>query len=279
MDSHTDAERLPALPLDDPKWSPAELEPWGQVDEAKARLTQECMRRRGFDDFPLHPAPAEPIGDDPAPAVATGMSFSSRFHPTDPGYAKRWGYGYDPDASRKSMERYLREEKAKNTGRPLTPAEDDAEYSCRPESSDSSRLTKGVSGTGPYHLRDFLSYIDTRKMTVAEQAEKDPELKEAFASWSVCMTDKGQKAYESPGAAGKYWRDKQSKDMKQGALATSTAIADVECKFEHNTIGIWWHVLKRHEEADLKRHKDRYGQVRKDMDAYLSNARAVLEKS
>ncbi|MEV8016348.1 hypothetical protein AB0O76_08395 [Streptomyces sp. NPDC086554] len=264
-----DEKDLPELPLDRYEFSLRDNE---RHTEAQARLTQRCMRDLGFDDFPLYPKQAK--GMPSVTLTAVGVA-SYPYGPLDLDAARRWGYGYDPKRSGAAAGR--------PEGRAMTDEEHEVLYGLRGKTSGSG----GCSGAGTKRLTAGVSdearmwtYTSERSRRLDKAAAKDERVREALGTWSRCMADKGVKRYRTPGAAfgDKAWGRKGRSDgnttRTRGELAT--AVADVECKREHNTAGAWWAVRKEKQRADVARHKDAYEAVRADQDRVRGNVRRIL---
>ncbi|MGW0731980.1 hypothetical protein [Streptomyces sp. NPDC002851] len=271
--SHQQAQELPELPLAADRFQYSAREQ-RQIEEAEALLAQACMRRRGHEDFPKYP------GNDMGNTVLTMVSSDGNFALTDPARARRWGYGNDPAKVREWRESYEEKRRARQ-GRPLRPDER-RDYDGLSERTTGdgkrpggcvdaahARLARGVADA---KNDAFRTYASNRQYQVWRAAERRPELKKAFRDWAACLKTKGVRAYRTPNEP---YQDKRWAD-RDGARGVRTAVADVACKFEHNTVGIWWSVLDRSERADLARHKERYERAARDMATYLANARTVL---
>lgn len=277
--SHQQAQKLPELPLAAERYQYS-ARAQRQIEEAEALLAQACMRRLGHEDFPKYPR------DDMADNVLTLVASDGNFALTDPERAQRWGYGNDPAELREVRESEEKKRRARQ-GRPLRPDER-RDYEGDVESDYASggwagvrrggcvgaaqaRLARGIAEADKKDDA-FRTYAANRQYQVWRAAERKPELKKAFRDWAGCMKDKGVRAYRTPNEP---YQDKRWAD-RDGARGVRTAVADVACKFEQNTVGIWWSVLDRSERADLARHKERYERSARAMATYLSHARAVL---
>ncbi|MER5255511.1 hypothetical protein [Streptomyces sp. NPDC002855] len=260
---------LPELPFDRYGFSARDTR---RHTEAQAHMTRDCMRRLGFEDFPLHPK--TPEYREAAPLIAVAMA-SYPYGPLDLDSARRWGYGWDPDRSQADA--------ARPEGRVMTDAEYDALNGggrgsagggdCG--SSGADRLVEGV--------RDktrMWTYVSRRSEIVDKAVAKDRRVRKALATWSRCMGSKGVKRYKTPAHAfqDKAWGRGNDEGGNTGRTKKelATATADVECKREHNTAGVWWAVREEKQRADVTRHKDAYEAVRADQDRVRANAERVL---
>ncbi|WP_167829057.1 hypothetical protein, partial [Streptomyces sp. MZ04] len=260
---------IPELPLDRYEFSTRDSQ---RHTEAQARLTQRCMRGLGFGDFPLYPK--QPGGTGSVTLTAVAVT-SYPYGPLDLDAARRWGYGYDPERSGAAAGR--------PEGRALTDEEHQALYGLRRKPSG----TGGCSGAGtkrlvagvPDQVRMF-TYTPKRSQRLDKVAAKDERVREALGTWSRCMADKGVKGYKTPSDAfgDKAWGRKGRSDgnTTQTPRELATAVADVECKREHNTAGVWWAVREETQRADVARHKDAYDAVRADQERVRANVRRVI---
>ncbi|MES4903606.1 MULTISPECIES: hypothetical protein [unclassified Streptomyces] len=263
---------LPDLPLDRYRLSTEESKRFGK---AQRLLAQRCMVGLGFTDFPADPKP---------PALSTpGRTLVITAPPTPLGafdldQAKRWGYGWEPKR-RKALE---------PTGRAMTQAEYAALYGmstsgATPRGSKSSE--RGCSGRANEQLlkgiadsRRLWTFPATRDAELRKAVTKDRQVRRAFATWSTCVVHKGGKRFADPVAAysTKAWRRDKDGNTAHTRREVDTAVADVECKREHNTLGVWWAALAKRQRADIQRHEDTYAAVGGDVEVLRSNVRKAL---
>ncbi|MFD0550463.1 hypothetical protein ACFQ0X_15645 [Streptomyces rectiviolaceus] len=258
-------EDLPELPLERYEFSTRDNR---RHTEAQARMARSCMRKLGFEDFPLHPK--QPQGSVTLNAVA--MS-SYPYGPLDLDSARRWGYGWDPELSPADG--------ARHEGRAMTADEHKAMYGLSREPAEgcarsgTERLTEGVRDK-----RRMWTYAPGRSRSLDKAVAEDKRVREALDTWSDCVESKGAKRYKTPGDAfrDKAWHRGSDRGGNTGQTKKelATATADVECKREHNTAGVWWAVREEKQRADLARHKDVYEAVRADQDRVRANVRRVL---
>ncbi|MFF1693847.1 hypothetical protein ACFVXC_09525 [Streptomyces sp. NPDC058257] len=258
---------LPALPLDRYEASTRDIR---RHTEAQARVTQSCMRKLGFEDFPRYPASPKMANSFEMTAVA--MS-SYPYGPLDLDSARRWGYGWDP-------ERPLADS-AQSEGRAVTAREQKALDGWRGKPADgcasrgADRLTEGVQDKTRMY-----TYVPRRRQSLDKAVAGDERVREALDTWSECLESKGVKRYETPSDAfgDKAWGRGNdhggNTDRTEEELATATA--DVECKREHNTAGVWWVVRREKQRADVARHKDAYDGVRADQARVRANVKRAL---
>ncbi|MFE6402052.1 hypothetical protein [Streptomyces alboflavus] len=94
----------------------------------------------------------------------------------------------------------------------------------------------------------------------------------------VRVVDKGFKRYASPEAASrdKAWHRGDEGDTRRTRRERDTAVADIECKREHNTAGVWRTVAAERQRRDISRHRSAYESVRADQERVRSTVRNVL---
>ncbi|MER7795049.1 hypothetical protein [Streptomyces sp. NPDC097640] len=266
-----DEKDLPALPLDGYRLSTEESKRFGK---AQRLLAQRCMIRLGFTDFPADPKPPRSY----ASSLLTISGTSTSLGPLDLDQAKRWGYGWEPKRRKALVP----------TGRAMTDAEYAALYGmstsgAAPKGSKSSE--RGCSGRANEQL--LKGVADSRRMWTLPAAhdadlrkavQKDRQVRRAFATWSACVVDKGGKRFADPMAAysDKGWRRGKDGNTAHTRREVATAVADIECKREHNTLGVWWAVLAEHQRSDIRRNKHEYDAVRGDLDVLRGNIRKAL---
>lgn len=264
-----EAKDIPELPLDRYEFSHRDSR---RHTEAQARMTQRCMRKLGFEDFPLYPGQQKMASSYSLIAVAMT---SYPYGQLDLDSARRWGYGWDPKRSFTDP--------ARPKGRAMTDDEYEAmhEMSRKPGerggcvSSGADRLSEGVR-----NKTRMWTYASERSQAVDKAVIKDEQVRKALATWSACLESKGIKHYKTPEDA---FRDKAwSRGNDHGGNTgrtekeRATATADVECKREHNTAGVWWAVREEKQRADVARHKDVYDAVRADQERLRANVKQVL---
>lgn len=264
---------LPDLPLDHYRLSTEESSRFGK---AQRLLAQRCMIRLGFTDFPADPKP-------PYPSIAKAGTLVITAPPTPLGAldldkARRWGYGWEP-RPRKSLE---------PTGRAMTQAEFAALYGMSgngaiPSGSKSrergcsdkanGQLLKGVADS-----RRMWTFPSGRDAELRKAVKKDRQVRRALTTWSTCVVDKGGKRFSDPIAAysDKGWRRGKDGNTPHTRREVDTAVADVECKREQNTLGVWWAALAKRQRADIQRHEDTYAAVSGDLEVLRSNVRKAL---
>ncbi|MFE2987165.1 hypothetical protein [Streptomyces sp. NPDC059262] len=103
-------------------------------------------------------------------------------------------------------------------------------------------------------------------------------MRRVFKAWSQCVVDKGLKRYATPDDAirDKTWKRGGGGNTSHSRRELTTAVADVECKREHNTAGVWWSVLSEERRADLARHRSAYESARRGQETVRDNMREAL---
>ncbi|ADI05378.1 hypothetical protein SBI_02257 [Streptomyces bingchenggensis BCW-1] len=263
---------LPALPLDSYRLSDGDNK---RFKQAQGRLAQRCMAGLGFTDFPTDPKSPR----SSASSLLTIVGMPTPLGPLDLDRAKRWGYGWEPKA-RKSWE---------PTGRAAT----DTEYAVLYGMSSSEATTPsglkppkgGCAGQANRQLlkgiednRRMWTYPSGRDAGLQKAVKKDRQVRRAFATWATCVVDKGGKRFADPMAAysDKGWRRGKDGNTPHTRREVDTAVADVECKREQNTLGVWWAALAKRQRSDIQRNKDKYDAVRRDLDVLRGNIQRAL---
>ncbi|MEU5031358.1 hypothetical protein [Streptomyces milbemycinicus] len=266
-----DEKDLPALPLDSYRLSTEESRQFGK---AQRLLAQRCMIRLGFTDFPADPKPPHSY----ASSLLTIVGASTSLGPLDLDQVKRWGYGWEPKR-RKALE---------PTGRAMTDAEYAALYAMSSSETKPSgrkppkqgcsgqanrQLLKGIEGA-----RRMWTYPAERAAALQKAVKMDQGVRRAFATWATCVVDKGGKRFADPMAAysDKGWRRGKDGNTPHTRREVATAVADVECKRENNTLGVWWAALAKRQRSDIQRNKHEYDAVRGDLDVLRGNVRKAL---
>ncbi|WP_372345563.1 hypothetical protein [Streptomyces sp. KL116D] len=277
-----DEGKLPELPLERYEFDGSDDKAYDRFDRAKSLLAQRCMVRLGFTDFPRDPKWPSMGNTSHGALVAVSTGPVGLL---DLDTARHWGYGWNP----RRKDTGLREP----AGREMT-YEESAAYSAS-SSEDVHRTAHGhevprggCSGEadrrvlrGVQDLRRMWTYVAERDAAVDKRAAKDAQLRRALKTWSDCVVDRGFKRYADPAAAfsDKAWRRGDDGNSRRTERELGTATADVECKREHNTAGVWVSVADRLQRQELARHRSTFEAVRRDRDRVLDNVRKVLESA
>ncbi|MEV8285019.1 hypothetical protein [Streptomyces niveus] len=282
--AYTDGSRVPKV---EKEWDIPELplsryefgaDDTKRTTRAQARIAQRCMADHGFPDFPLDPALPGSMNTVGGRLVSVAMA--TPFGELDLDEARRWGYGWDPKTAEKA---------AAKKDRPMTDAEFEVLYHSDrstdrtvngreiPENGCSgqaaARLTEGVEDTTRMY-----TYTSRRSRALAEQARKDPDVSRALRTWASCVEDKGFARYAGREEAfrDKAWDRGDDGNTRRTREERDTAVADIECAREHNTVGEWWAGEARAQSADVRSHRATYEAVRRDQEVVRANIRDVL---
>ncbi|WP_125515050.1 hypothetical protein [Streptomyces sp. WAC 01529] len=265
---------FPELPLDKFELSARDSE---RMQRAQSLVVQRCMRSYGFDDFPRDPG----LGVQLSESVNSTVTWVAPYGMLDLGQARRWGYGFDPDAAARALPK----------GRAPTEREDEVLHGLGAEGGDPMVVRGrkvpegGCSAEGSRRLMADVSdeerlwgYVPGRVEELDKAVARDQRVRRAFRDWSRCVEGKGFKEYESPADAfrDKAWHvGREDGNTARTRRELETAVADVECNRQLNTAGVWWAVSNEKQRADLRRDKSRYEAVREDQD----RLRAAVSKA
>ncbi|MEU1016988.1 hypothetical protein [Streptomyces sp. NPDC005898] len=265
------------LPLEKEEFSARDR---GRIARAQSYEVRRCMRSFGFDDFPLEPG-LGPLMAESYSATMTMVAMPS-YGMLDLRQARRSGYGFDPERTEAELKRIL------PTGRAPTEREDGVLHGTASERVVNGREVPagGCSAEGARRLVRGVTDVDRMWTYVAGRQEKldkvvaeDERVRRAFRDWSRCVAGKGFRTYETPMAAfrDKEWRrGRDDGNTGRTSRELGTAVADVTCKRELNTAGVWWAVSEEVQRADLRRNKSRYAVVRRDQQRVRDTVREVL---
>jgi hypothetical protein len=259
-------DEMPELPLDAYEFGGGDEKATDRMESAARLLTQRCMVRHGFADFPRDPK---------YPSMGEGNTLSMVAVSTGPvglyalEKARLWGYGWDPEKKFRPRE---------PQGRQMTNEESAVYYGDRQSEHSGcygeayERLERGVRDR-----RRMWTYVPGRAAAVRKQVDRDPRMRHAYKVWADCVVDKGFKRYADPVTAfnDKAWGRGQDGNTTRGERELGTAAADIECKRAHNTGGVWWSVAQRLQRRELSRHRAEFTAVRADLDRLSANVRAV----
>lgn len=282
--AYTDGSRVPKV---EKEWDIPELplsryefgaDDTKRTTRAQARLAQRCMADHGFADFPLDPA--LPGSMNTVGGRLMSVAMATPFGELDLDEARRWGYGWNPKTAEKA---------AAKKDRPMTDAEFEVLYNSDrstgrtvngraiPENGCSgqaaARLTEGVEDTTRMY-----TYTSRRSQALAEQARKDLDVSRALRTWASCVEDKGFARYAGREEAfrDEAWDRDDDGNTRRTREERDTAVADIECAREHNTVGEWWAGEARAQSADVRSHRATYEAVRRDQEVVRANIRDVL---
>ncbi|MEV0441498.1 hypothetical protein AB0I84_14850 [Streptomyces spectabilis] len=269
---------LPELPLDRYEFGRRDYD---RQEAATLRLTQACMKSYGFADFPLHWRERDTTMSN----VAIGTMISTTLTGTlDLDQARRVGYGVDGDAVKEYRERRF------SKGRLVTRDESEVLRGVDKALHGSSKVNGrevpdgGCSQRGARQLwadvKDeprMTGYVAERRAVLDKAVAEDRRMRRALDAWADCVEGKGFKRYASPEAAflDKAWRRGGDGRTARTGRERDTAVADIECKREHNTVGVWWTVAAEKQRYDISRHQASYDAVRAD----LERVRAVVRRA
>ncbi|MFI6696613.1 hypothetical protein ACIBLA_33675 [Streptomyces sp. NPDC050433] len=268
-------EDIPELPLARYEFGDSETQ---RMTRAQARTAQRCMADFGFADFPLDPALPDAMNIAGGRLVAVAMA--TPFGELDLDEARRWGYGWDPkpsddgngkkDRAMTDAEYRVFHNVDRATGRTLNGREV-PEHGCSGQAA--ARLTEGVEDT-----TRMWTYASSRSEKLAGTVRKDPDVSGALRTWAACVEDKGFKRYEGREEAfrDKAWHRDDDGNTRRTQRERDTAVADIECAREHNTVGVWWAGEARAQSADVETHRAAYEAVRRDQDVVRANVRDML---
>lgn len=100
----------------------------------------------------------------------------------------------------------------------------------------------------------------------------------ALRTWAACVEDKGFAPYAGREEAFRHkaWDRGDNGNTRRTREERDTAVADIECAREHNTVGEWWAGEARAQSADVRSHRAAYEAVRRDQEVVRANIRDVL---
>ncbi|MGA4839666.1 hypothetical protein [Streptomyces sp. G45] len=273
---------LPELPLDRYEFSRRD---YGRQEAAVRRLTQRCMRSHGFADFPSR------WRERPTTMADTHVLtvYSTTLYGTlDLGEARRSGYGVVRDAPRERDKEQqkgrliTRDEYAVLRGEPSgTAASRKGGFKANGRAVPSGGCAQWAERRLWADVKDetrMAGYVVNRQAALDKAVAQDGRIRRALKAWADCVVDKGYKRYASPAAA---FRDKAWGRDGRGRTGRTprergTAVADIECKRTHNTVGVWSAVTAEKQRRDLARHWSAYEAVRADQDRVRAVVRRVL---
>jgi hypothetical protein len=220
------------------------------AESARDRLTEGCMRTRGFD---WQPVTRRQFGD---------WRNRRRYGVIEIAVAKR--YGYHPVRGLLAPVQVYNEKVHRENG-----LSDDAWVAAEDPANGCEREANGRLWSGiPY---DTLQ-VSRLSGLILDEAERTTPVRRATRAWADCMRSSGLH-YESP--------DQATQDSAWRSRATSprevaVAIADVRCKGRSRFVDALSAAETALQRKAIARHGRYFRQVLRDKDRYLLRARRIL---
>ncbi|NUT21080.1 MAG: hypothetical protein HOV77_18015 [Hamadaea sp.] len=264
---HLDSIANLTLPIDVYRFSAAQTK---MIGSASVLLVNECVRRFGFP--PL-------LTDTYGPGAS---SLTRRYGVTESEIAEQYGYHVAPQENISTPK--------DSTGQRFTRAEmlvlsgSDSGIAAAPgDPAPSGAVHSGmpIPPGGCYaEARKKISADDPADTNLAseiaragfDQAQADTRVTAVFAQWSACMRERGYTAADPLAIAAT--ADLSLPTPRSAEI--QTAVADVACKREHNVVGVWFTVESAYQNALIQRHLEKLTVTRRQLDAEVRNAAAVL---
>ncbi|MET9111574.1 hypothetical protein [Streptomyces zhihengii] len=112
------------------------------------------------------------------------------------------------------------------------------------------------------------------KMETLLQGQRDPETVKVFSKWSHCMAERNY-SYESPLDA---MNDPQwGNGAKPSPKEISTAVADQECRYEHNVVGVWFAADFAHQRRAVAANHAELQIIKGRLDRQIAAAREIKD--
>ncbi|MCX5404651.1 hypothetical protein OG276_11485 [Streptomyces sp. NBC_00086] len=249
---------VPALPMNQYVLGEKEMRAYTQ---AQAVLSRRCMERFGMSWLTDAQTTADlpNLGADPARYFTIIDTEAAQLH----GYAdpsakdakdKGTTPGYEPTAAERAVYNGSAKGVTDTAGKPLR------EGGCAAE-VDEEMKKGGVHGVNPLTVgNEFYSLY--------AKVQQDSRVAEAFTKWSACMKEKGF-SYRTPLDAA---NDTEWKSGAATRAAIAVATADVACKQQNNTVGIWYAAMEAHQKAYVDKKAEHFSEI-------LANKKALVESS
>ncbi|MFJ8229249.1 hypothetical protein ACIQ9E_04690 [Streptomyces sp. NPDC094448] len=229
--------------------------------QAQAVLSRRCMERFGMSWLTDAQTTADlpNLVADPARYFTIIDADAARLH----GYGDPEGQdtkekapksGYEPTAAERAVYDGSAKGVTDTAGKPLRKGGCAAEVKAEMDKG-------GVQGINPLTVgNEFYSLYAT--------VQRDSRVSGAFSKWSGCMKGKGF-TYRTPIDAA---NDSEWKSGASTRAAIAVATADVACKQQHNTVGIWSAAMTAHQKAYIDRKAEHFSEI-------IANKKALVEKS
>ncbi|MFE6457641.1 hypothetical protein ACFVP0_09295 [Streptomyces cinereoruber] len=249
---------VPSLPMNQYVLDEKEMRAYTQ---AQAVLSRRCMERFGMSWLTDAQVTADlpNLGADPVRYFTIIDAEAARLHgygDPDGQDAKEKGGtgGYEPTAAERAVYDGTAKGVTDTAGKPLP------EGGCAAEVDKEMKLG-GAEGVNPLTVGNEFYSLYAKVL-------RDSRVTGAFTNWSACMKEKGF-AYQTPLDAA---NDTEWKSGAATRAAIAVATADVACKQQHNTVGIWYAAMAAHQNAYIDKKAEHFSEV-------LANKKALVENS
>lgn len=251
---------LPALPLDPYL---VHTEQRRSVQDATRIAAKSCMSRFGFD---WH-------GNDPTPQPNMDELAKRRYGLIDSDVAATYGYQAPPSASgddgttgrNKGGFNPSQDELA--VWRGTVPSGSKVNQRDVPAGGCQGEVDRIMEAGAP---RSDTNLAQNLSADSYSKSRNDSRLAAAQAKWSACMKESGYTFRDSIEANEVDWAKRSRADQ------IATAKADVACRKKTNLVGVWFAVDQAYQKRLVEKHAEQLELVRKQLDAELRNAAAVL---
>ncbi|MET7451318.1 hypothetical protein ABZT03_05335 [Streptomyces sp. NPDC005574] len=238
---------------------------------ARAVLVSSCMRRFGH-SWPL------PTGTGPGTGTLNPANTAHRYGVTDAGKAARYGYHPAPGARPQSRKESPGPRPAPEEMLVLTGLGDDG-APARHDERGRPVPVGGCQGEATAFLSGDPRKIGNGELVGAiniggyQDSQKDPRVAAVFRAWSRCMRRHGYRYTDPTRVPG---NDPEFRGSTATRREITMAIADVTCKRETNTIGVWSSVDAACQRRAMGEKQRELAAVKRDMRRQLTNAAKVL---
>lgn len=221
-----------------------------QITRARNALIDDCMQTAGFADW--QPAPE-------LPKMGGKTMTDWRYGIHDGALAKK--RGYKPDAAEQAAyDAVMHAGAVDGTG--------GNEPEAKELAGCGSKAGAKISGNG----EEFSQTAQDLGNEANIRAKQDPSVIAAFGAWSACMKQSGY-SYKEPLDASD---DPKFSSQEPTALEIATATADIACRNRTHVAKIWYDAEVKLQNAAVEKNAETLDRARKDLDAVVKNAAAVL---
>jgi len=248
---------IPSLPMDQYVLAEKEMRSYTQ---AQAVLSRRCMARFGMSWLTDAQVTADlpSLGADPTRYFTIIDAQAARLHgygdPSARSSKEKRVTGYEPTRAERAVYDGTAKGVTDTAGKPLRTGGCSAEVEAEMDRG-------GVRGVNALAVgNEFYSLY--------AKVQQDSRVTDAFAKWSACMKGKGFTYPTPPDAAG----DPEWKTGAETRAAISVATADVDCKQQHNTVGVWYAVMKAYQSSYIDNKAEHFSDI-------LANKKALIENS
>lgn len=258
------------LPLDAYLLTGDQLE---ALTKAQTSLVAECMKRFGL---PYSPRPVTGLLKNDGPKTR----IDGRYGPQDAQHSAQWGYHPEGGAPKggglpwgdsgvpETPEVMTALRGTSDRSRKYGPGGQMVNGRVVPDHGCLGEAAKTLTGKANGVIGDDQLAIDLKFQTL-ERSQLDERTRSVFRKWSACMKERGFSYKDPLDALGD---ERWTKTPMPTQQEIQVAIADSDCRKEHNVVGVWYAVDYAYQEQAVEKHAEALHSVRTGIEIRMKAA-------